>query len=157
MKGEIFTVSRYRSAIDWWLILLFPILLLADAFFEAGAITLSTKHFFGILAALLIGGGMGWILCWPCEYTLHPDHLEIHCGKLLHKHIRYKDITAISKSVNPISAPALSLRRVKVSYGNSAVLISPRRRNEFILALKQRCKMINSDAQANLNQPGENY
>ncbi|HYH44549.1 MAG TPA: PH domain-containing protein [Thermoanaerobaculia bacterium] len=73
----------------------------------------------------------------PCRYTLEPDHLLIQAG-LTRRRIAYRDITAIAPSRNPLSSPALSLRRVKVSYGGRFLLVSPRERERFIQELRER-------------------
>ena len=54
-------------------------------------------------------------------------------------HIAYRDITSVRLSHNPLSAPALSLRRLEIRYGKHAwVLISPRDRDAFIASLRRR-------------------
>ena len=78
------------------------------------------------------------MLLVPCRYTLESDHLLIRCG-LIRQRIPYRDITAITPSRSLWSAPALSLQRVKLSYGrSSSQLVSPRERAAFIQALQHR-------------------
>ena len=87
----------------------------------------------------LVAGGL---LLLPCRYTLADDHLHIRCG-LIRQRIAYRDITGIAPSRNMLSAPALSLQRVKVSYrkqngrGQGFQLVSPREREVFMQALQQ--------------------
>ncbi|MCP5079895.1 MAG: PH domain-containing protein, partial [Psychromonas sp.] len=51
--------------------------------------------------------------------------------------ITISSITNICNSQNIMSGPALSLKRLKVSYDdNKSVLISPKLQDEFIAALK---------------------
>lgn len=52
--------------------------------------------------------------------------------------IELKDITEITPSRNSVSSPALSLDRLKVQYGDKSILISPKDRDAFIEAVKQR-------------------
>jgi hypothetical protein len=89
------------------------------------------------LLPLLVGG----LLLLPCRYTLAGDHLQIRCG-LIRQRIAYRDITGIAPSRSILSAPALSLQRVKVSYrrgrGLGFQLVSPRERERFMRALQQR-------------------
>jgi hypothetical protein len=77
------------------------------------------------------------LLVWPCEYVLAPDHLLIRSG-VLRWRVPYRDITRIEPSANPRSAPALSLRRVKISRIRGYVLVSPRDRDSFMAALRTR-------------------
>jgi len=89
------------------------------------------------LLPLLAGG----LLLLPCRYTLAGDHLHIRCG-LIRQRIAYRDITGIAPSRSILSAPALSLQRVKVSYrrgrGQGFQLVSPRERERFMQTLQQR-------------------
>jgi hypothetical protein len=57
--------------------------------------------------------------------------LYIRCG-IIKRRIPYWEIHQVERSSNPTSAPALSLRRVKIGYGQSFQLISPRDRDRFI-------------------------
>ena len=76
----------------------------------------------------------------PCRYTLEADHLLIRCG-LIRQRIAYRDITAIAPSRSVLSAPALSLQRVKISYRHtSSQLVSPRERGIFIQMLQDRVR-----------------
>ncbi|CAN5358774.1 PH domain-containing protein [soil metagenome] len=73
----------------------------------------------------------------PCRYTLEDDHLAIRCG-LIRKRIPYAQIKRIELSSSAMSAPALSLRRVKIVHGRSFQLVSPRDRDRFIEELSKR-------------------
>jgi membrane protein YdbS with pleckstrin-like domain len=95
---------------------------------EGSVISLGVSAFVVLILALLV---------FPCRYTLEPDHLLVRAG-VLRWRITYRDITAIAPSRNPLSSPALSLRRVKVSYGSTYLLISPRDRERFMAELRQR-------------------
>ena len=79
----------------------------------------------------------------PCTYTLARDHLLIRSG-LIRQKIAYKDITAVEPSASPLSAPALSLKRVKVSYGRTFQLVSPRERDLFIQSLRERVSSVHA-------------
>lgn len=84
------------------------------------------------------------MLLVPCQYTLQADHLLIRCG-LIRQRIAYKDITAITPSSSMLSAPALSLKRVKISYGRmSSQLVSPPDREVFMQALRERVQAVHT-------------
>lgn len=73
----------------------------------------------------------------PCYYTFQEDHLLVRSG-ILKKKIEYKGIREIEPSSCPLSAPALSLKRIRIESDAGSVLISPVNRDEFITALKKR-------------------
>lgn len=62
---------------------------------------------------LLVVGGIG-TLTFPCEFVIEADHLLVRSCVIRYR-IPYRDITCVAPSSAPWSAPALSLRRVKVS------------------------------------------
>ena len=73
----------------------------------------------------------------PCRYTLTDDGLLIQSG-LIKTKIEYRRMKDVKPSWNPLSAPALSLRRVKIKLDKGFALVSPKRRDEFIVELKRR-------------------
>jgi hypothetical protein len=75
----------------------------------------------------------------PCHYTLTDSFLLIGCG-FLNEEIKYEKIKSASLSSNPLSAPALSLSRVKVDLENGFRLISPQNREAFIAELENKRK-----------------
>jgi len=85
-------------------------------------------------------------LTLPCSYSLEADHLFIRCG-FIRRRIPYSQIHRIEPSSNPLSAPALSLRRVKIAYGRSFQLVSPRERERFIEELGQRVGALRRPAE----------
>ena len=122
---------RYRSKIDWWLTaivfgpMLYPI--------YEGIITED-------LTLVLIFAGINILLVWMfaiTNYTIEGDVLVIRCGFFAKQKIAISDITSIEKTNNPLSAPALSLKRLEIKYGKNYdyALISPVRREEFVAAL----------------------
>jgi uncharacterized membrane protein YdbT with pleckstrin-like domain len=72
----------------------------------------------------------------PCRYELDDDHLLIRCG-MIRQRIAYAAITRIAPSRSLVAAPALSLRRVKISFAGGSQLVSPRDREVFIQMLQQ--------------------
>jgi len=76
-------------------------------------------------------------LTWPCNYTLTDTHLVVRAGIVRHR-IAYRDITSAQPSRSLWAGPALSLRRVRVTYAGRFVLISPRERKRFIEELQRR-------------------
>lgn len=67
----------------------------------------------------------------PCQYTLADDRLLVRSG-VVRWRIPYVQITDIEPSRSLWSAAAMSLPRVKVSYGGRFIPVSPREREQFI-------------------------
>jgi hypothetical protein len=88
---------------------------------------------FGATAVLVLVVFLAGI---PCQYTLADDHLLVRSG-VVRWRIPYVQITDIAQSRSLWSAPAMSLRRVKVSYRGRFMLVSPRERERFIAELTQ--------------------
>lgn len=66
-------------------------------------------------------------------YTINNSILEIKCGFLVNLSIDINSITQIRETNNILSAPALSLDRLEISYGkHRRVLVSPEEKKKFI-------------------------
>lgn len=89
---------------------------------------------FGLAGFMLL---LTALVGWPCRYTLTDDHLLIRFG-VIRQRIPYADITDVAPSRALWAAPAMSLRRVKVSYRGRFQLVSPRERERFIEELRAR-------------------
>lgn len=123
----------YASRVDAWLAV--SLLLAFGAVIYEGAVLGNYVAWgAGLLLALLLR-----LVVLPCRYTLMPDHLLVCCGRRRWE-IPYGDIKSIMFSFSPVSAPALSLRRVEIRYGREAILVSPRSRTEFMSALQARMR-----------------
>ena len=101
----------------------------------------------GTLLFVMINGKPAWLgiailLCVigfiihmfiTTNYTIDGNSLIIKCGILLNKTIDIKGIKKITETNNPLSAPAISLDRLEISYGSyDSILISPKQKKEFI-------------------------
>jgi Bacterial PH domain len=70
------------------------------------------------------------------SYVITQSHLQIKFG-LMRWQIPLSEISGVRESNDLSSAPALSLRRIKVAYGNSSyILVSPTDRIGFSEALE---------------------
>lgn len=127
----------YYSRLDWWIAALIAgsILFcigLGIYLFESERI--AALLLFGIVACCII---IISILVIPCKYTLLDDHLLVQAGVIMYK-VPYAEIRKIEKSSNPLSSPALSLRRVKITREKGFLLVSPADRDQFIQDLAAR-------------------
>ncbi|MDR0534018.1 MAG: PH domain-containing protein [Verrucomicrobiales bacterium] len=125
--------KRYYSAVDWWLALILAgvpaALIISGACIGDKILMLS-----GLLVGVVIA-----LLAVPCHYTLTNQALIIKCG-LIKQTIPLEKIHDAGKTYNPLSSPALSIKRVKVTGTNGKILtlVSPKDRDAFIADLKTR-------------------
>lgn len=80
-------------------------------------------------------------ICWlwfSTYYVLDDKELVIRCGPI-NRRIPYREITSAHKTWNPLSSPALSLKRINIKYQFGMALISPKDRDKFLRLLKERC------------------
>lgn len=124
-------MSNYYSKVDWWLIAV-----IVGSVLFTFALGIFMFHQTRIGSYICFGsgifiGGLFLLLAVPCKYTLTEDRVIIQSG-ILRQEALYSQITGVKKSNNPLSAPALSLQRVKITMTNGFKLISPKNREQFI-------------------------
>ena len=129
----------YPSAVDWWWMVPLMIVVVYVSYvdivtkFQQGAVL---DGWIAVGVVLLVVVLFATIII-PCRYTLTDDGLLIQSG-LIKTKIEYRRMKDVKPSWNPLSAPALSLRRVKIKLDKGFALVSPKRRDEFIVELKRR-------------------
>lgn len=80
------------------------------------------------------------------HYTIKKKHVKISYGPIT-KRILISEITAIRKTKNPFTAPALSMKRIELTYDNyHTIQISPKETQRFIRELTRRNSEIQVDA-----------
>lgn len=133
-------ILRYHSKQDWWVGVLVwgpLVLLVVVAGYQLTSGGPEGQGQALALAALLYGGIMR-ALAHPVYYEIDPPALRIRSG-LLHYSIPLAGIDSVRPTRNPLSAPALSLDRLRIDYrkGKKAAfaLISPEDRAAFLRAL----------------------
>jgi Bacterial PH domain len=140
------TDITFRSRIDAWLagvVVLVIGLLLVQAIRLYPVSPPESLSYFGLLAFILV---LGRLVGYPCEYTLAPDHLVVRSGIARYR-VPYADVTSVEPSGSLWAAPALSLRRVKVSRAGGFHLVSPEDRELFIIMLRERVTAARSRLQ----------
>lgn len=126
MHGRV----EFSTVIDLWLIALI--------------LVASCGHFVFGLDLLAVGIALVefmLFMAFVCSirYELTADALEIRVVGLRINRIEYHAITAVRPSRSWLSAPAASLRRIRICYGrNRHVDISPRHRRHFLDLLSRR-------------------
>lgn len=130
-------MKTYPSKIDAWLVCVLgsAVLLPIVAGLLIARVSWSGALFSFLIAAFDVALLRG--LVFPCRYTFFDDELRIDAGFLTWR-IPYRDIRSVEPSGSPLSSPALSLKRVKIVYGRSSILVSPEPREEFIAELRSR-------------------
>ena len=131
----------YPSRIDWWLV---PVLWLppvaAVAVCVVFALAGSTPGLLVGIAMAVLVGCIYFGLVFPMRYGLGDTHLVVRFG-ICRQRIPLADISEVKPTSNPLGAPALSLDRLRVQFGqdvSKAVMISPADRNLFLDELAQK-------------------
>ncbi len=133
--------KTYRSKVDLWIVvvIVFAVACSVAPFFQEGQPLLGIA--IGIAATLVFV----WMLR-STRYIVRGDVLVIKSCFLSYGTWRIADIESIRPTHNPLSAPAASLDRLEIRFiGRRSVLVSPRRKQEFIahlLALNPNIKQL---------------
>jgi hypothetical protein len=92
----------------------------------------------GLIVGLIIAPAIAVPFLLGTHYRIQGHVLEVRCAFIIRVDVDILRITSVSKTRNPISAPALSLDRIEIVYGNGLrhVIISPKDKMGFIQSLK---------------------
>jgi hypothetical protein len=130
-------VKIYKSAVDSWM---YPVLAIGPL---VGVSVIVWSLISGKLLGVVIGAGQLAVfaaiffgLVLPIRYEIAGDALTVRAG-LMRIVIPWDRLRSIAPSSNPLSSPALSLRRLRVDYAKASgrdawVLISPTDRAAFL-------------------------
>jgi hypothetical protein len=131
----------FPSKVDWWLGLL---LVVAPAVTLIATLTAPPSERLegllgtAVLAAVYLG------LVFPMSYGLTDSELIVRHG-LVRQRIKLADIVEVTPTRNPLSSPALSLDRLRITFGSGMfkkVLISPAAKAEFLVELALRARLV---------------
>ena len=84
------------------------------------------------------------VLFFNIKYTLTADTLLVKNG-FSTQSISLKDITNITPTSSTLSAPALSLDRIKIRYEGGSIVISPKDKDRFYHAIQERVPELKTD------------
>lgn len=122
--------KTYASKIDYWLgmTLLFPIyfaiLALINRDFNGLYVTLGTVFFVVFLIK-------------STNYTIKADLLIVKSMVIVNEKIKIANIKKITKTNTILSSPALSLKRIRITYNQfDEVVISPKNLDHFLSDLR---------------------
>ena len=86
---------------------------------------------------MAIGIGLPLWLFYTTYYVVKDEVVRIQSGPFKWT-IPIASINQVVETSNPLSSPALSLRRLKIVYDNNkSVMVSPEGRDEFLVAIGQ--------------------
>ena len=129
----------FKSRVDWWLgvvLALIPVLsvaVLVGAVVSGDAVEVWVAIGTFVLTVALFRG-----VVFPMRYELHETKIVIQFG-FVRWSAPYTKIREVEYSRNPLSAPALSLRRLRLDTGQAlSTYISPPDRKAFMDALAAR-------------------
>jgi hypothetical protein len=137
--------SIYPSKRDLWLVILFLVMILFG-FYAPFIICAEPVHIlikiFGSIFFISMSIGCLAILL-TTKYALTTEYLVVWCAYRSFP-IPLIDIYEVYPTHNPLSAPALSLDRLRVKYKGSkfGALISPVDKNRFMHELLDRCPQL---------------
>jgi membrane protein YdbS with pleckstrin-like domain len=130
---------KFPSRIDGWLI---PVMVIAFAGIIISLVAVMVTptpwpvRAFTTVAMVLVTFLLFAVLR-NTYYAVDTDELRVVSGPFRWK-IPLSEITDIRPTRNPLSSPALSMDRLKVSYGKrKSVLISPADKDGFLRAIRQ--------------------
>lgn len=133
---------KFRSKIDWWLLLIFIVTtaIIVMKIYEANHnYSLASNFPHLVIYSLIIF--LIWLPIFNTYYVVENNTLIIKSLVFRWK-INIDDITQIEPTHNPLSSPALSLDRLKIYYMKNgeitSVMISPKDKERFFQAINKR-------------------
>jgi hypothetical protein len=129
--------TPFRSASDWWLIAIIALAVLVVlsialiVFVNAG---FNWTKLLVVSPGVLIGIGLPLWLLRSTSYLIDGSTLVVRGGPIQVR-VPIESISSVERTNTIASAPALSLRRMRIAYGDRSVIISPRDPDAFLAAL----------------------
>lgn len=129
--------AKFRSRIDPWILILLVIAIAGQIFALTAVLSSETQ---GSEALIVIGITIPGVLLivstlLRTHYTVSDGRVRVVCGPFAWN-ISISEITDISETHSPLSSPALSLDRLKISYGrNKRIMVSPADKRGFLKAI----------------------
>ncbi|MDC4358064.1 PH domain-containing protein [Acinetobacter baumannii] len=131
---------KFRSKIDWWLLLIFVVItanIIFKIYQEVHHSSIGTNFSHLMIYSLVIL--VIWLPIFSTYYVVETNILVIK-SLIFRWKINIDDITQIEPTHNPLSSPALSLDRLKISYMKNGriakVMISPKDKEGFLNTLR---------------------
>ena len=136
---------KFKSRKDWWLSTIVWVSMIFVLGSGVYALIDETLDILGLIITFSLSIILPIFILWmwlTTFYVIEDNNLTIRFGPFK-RNIPLDTITSVKKTKNPLSSPALSLKRLEIEYGQfNSVLISPFDREEFIKILSKRCQHI---------------
>ena len=129
----------FKSAVDLWLLVIVALVVIISLGVSIRLVLQRSPagHLISIWL-IVVGIGLPLWLLYTTQYVVKDEVLRIQSGPFKWT-IPITSISQVVETTNPLSSPALSLRRLKITYGESkTVMVSPKDREGFLEAIGQR-------------------
>ena len=129
----------FKSAVDLWLLVIVALVVIISLGVSVRLVLQRSPAGYLISIWLIVVGiGLPLWLLYTTQYVVKDEVLKIQSGPFKWT-IPITSISQVVETSNPRSSPALSLRRLKITYGESkTVMVSPKDREGFLEAIGQR-------------------
>lgn len=128
---------RFRSRIDAWILILLIVAIAGMLFALFAVLGRSAGGTEALIVVAVTVPGIALIVSslLRTHYTVADGRIRIVCGPFAWN-VPIAEITAVKETHSPLSSPALSLDRLKISYGgNRCIMISPEDKRGFLKAI----------------------
>ena len=119
-------MKKYKSKIGWGIVALITLILGTET-----AIFTFNKQWNGLIILLPVTIFIVYVFL-SIHYFIGENDLIVKSAFGMKTTVNINSIKKIKETNNPISSPATSLDRIEVFYGKQSVIISPKRKTEFI-------------------------
>ena len=129
----------FKSAVDLWLLVIVALVVIISLGVSIRLVLQSSPAgYLRVIGVMAVGIGLPLWLLYTTQYVVKDDVLKIQSGPFKWT-IPITSISQVVETSNPLSSPALSLRRLEITYGErKTVMVSPKDRNGFLKAIGQR-------------------
>lgn len=135
--------SVYRSKIDSWLVAILAVAGVTSGYAVVVDLRAAPARDAALsaLPLALAAVSVVWLFV-STRYILRNDELVVRTGPCRWR-IALRDIAEVAPTRNPLSSPALSLDRLRITYGSGkSIMISPRDKRAFLRELDARRKAV---------------
>jgi hypothetical protein len=131
--------ARFRSRIDSWILILLIIAIGGMMLALVAALMNGVRRTEALILMAIIVPGTLLIVSTllRTHYTVADGKIRVVSGPFAWN-VPIAEITDISETHSPLSSPALSLDRLRISYGrNKCIMVSPEDKKGFLRAIEE--------------------
>jgi hypothetical protein len=129
----------FKSAVDLWLLVIVALVVIISLGVSVRLVLQrSPAGYLRVIGMLAVGIGLTLWFFYSTQYLVEDEILKIQSGPFKWT-IPITSISQVVETTNPRSSPALSLRRLEITYGESKIImVSPKDHDGFLEAIGQR-------------------